>query len=153
MSKSNRGKKGQVEADPTGAADADNHDLENSAGRQDLAKLLALMVDSQKQAEERHYEEEQHQAELQRAREEREERMKQEEQKRQAEERRLEKKIWLRQREEDNKRWETLFHQQQEQFRMFREHAERETTVIVLVYRRRAQPSESSLHRECYRTL
>ena len=40
--------------------------------------------------------------------------------------RRRERETWERQREEDNKRWETLFTQQQEQFCLFREHTARE---------------------------
>ena len=54
-----------------------------------------------------------------------EERRAAEEQKRQTdkeEHRRREKEAWLQQREEDNKRWETLF---RHQFQLFREHTER----------------------------
>ena len=101
-------------------------DRESRGGMQDITQLLALMVNSQTQAEERRHEEERHRAEIQLAEE---ERRAAEEQKRQADEeehRRREKEAWLQQREEDNKRWETLFRQQQDQFQLFREHTERE---------------------------
>ena len=101
-------------------------DRESRGGMQDITQLLALMVNSQTQAEERRHEEERHRAEIQLAEE---ERRAAEEQKRQAdkeEQRRREKEAWLQQREEDNKRWETLFRQQQDQFQLFREHTERE---------------------------
>ena len=122
MSKGGRNKRGG-----DGDVEIESADHESTQGMQDITKLLALMVDSQRQAEQRRLDEEKQRDERTRLEE---ERRIAEEQKRLAEEerhRQLEREALERQRADDNKRWETLFSQQQEQFRMFREHAEKET--------------------------
>ena len=118
MSKSSRSKKNGGEG--TEAESPNNQ--ESSPEMQDITKLLALMVNSQRQVEERRHVEEVQRAELQRVEEERRaaERLAEEEY------RRTERETWERQRQEDNNRWETLFTQQQEQFKLFKEHTERE---------------------------
>ena len=118
MSKSSRNSKRNCDD----GAGTDSSNQEGSPEMQDVTKLLAFMVNSQRQAEERRHDEEVQQSERQHAEEERRVAERQAEE----EHRRLEKEVWEKQREDDNKRWEILFNQQQEQFRLFKEHTERE---------------------------